>query len=67
MDNNVKKEWLSPIDLEKEFGIKVSTQNKMRIAKKIPYSKFGKFVKYSRTKINKMLQNAEVCDGTGGI
>lgn len=66
MDNNVKKEWLSPSDLEEEFGVKISTQNKMRIANKIPYSKFGKFVKYSRTKIHQMLLDAEVSDGLGG-
>ena len=60
MDNIVKKEWLSPHDLEEEFGIKISTQNKMRMAKKIPYSKVGKFVRYSRTKINKMFEDAEV-------
>ena len=60
MDNNVKKEWLSTIELEKEFGIKISTQNKMRMAKKLPYSKFGKKVFYSRSKINQMLENAEV-------
>ncbi len=60
MDNIVQKEWLSPLDLEEEFGIKVSTQNKMRMAKKISYSKVGKFVRYSRTKINKMFEDAEV-------
>ena len=60
MDNNVKKEWLSPLDLEEEFGIKISTQNKMRMAKKLPYSKIGKFVRYSRTKINQMFTDAKV-------
>lgn len=60
MDNNVK-EWLSPKELELEFGIKISTQNKMRMAKKLPYSKLGKFVRYSRTKINQMFTDAEVC------
>ncbi len=60
MDNNVKKEWLSPLDLEEEFGIKISTQNKMRMAKTLPYSKVGKFVRYSRTKINQMFEDAEV-------
>ena len=54
------KEWLSPQDLEAEFGIKISTQNKMRMAKKLPYSKIGKFVRYSRTKINQMFEDAEV-------
>ena len=60
MDNIVKKEWLSPLEFEQEFGIKVSTQNKMRMARKLPYSKIGKFVRYSRTKINKWLEDAEV-------
>ncbi len=54
------KEWLSPLELEEEFGIKVSTQNKMRMKKIIPYSKLGKFVKYSRTKINQMFEDAKV-------
>ena len=56
----LKKEWLSTIDLEEEFGIKISTQNKMRMAKKLPYSKFGKRVFYSRVKINTMLEDCEV-------
>ncbi len=64
--NNVKKEWLSTIDLEEEFGIKISSQNKQRMAGKLPYSKFGKKVFYSRAKINQMLEDAEVCDGMGG-
>ncbi len=59
MDNNVK-EWLTPTELESEFGIKISTQNKMRMRKVIPYSKVGKFVRYSRTKINQMFTDAEV-------
>ncbi len=54
------KEWLSQLGLEAEFGIKVSTQNKMRMAKILPYSKFGKRVFYSRSKINKMLEDSEV-------
>ena len=54
------KEWLTPQDLEIEFGIKISTQNKMRMARKLPYSKIGKFVRYNRSKINKMFEDAEV-------
>ena len=46
------KEWLSPQDLEDEFEIRISTQNKLRMAKKIPYSKIGKFIRYSRKRIN---------------
>jgi hypothetical protein len=65
MTSNIKSisfqnEWLTPKQLEAEYGIKVSTQNKMRMARKLPYSKLGKFVRYSRVKINKMLEDAEV-------
>ena len=60
MMESILKMWLSPQDLENEFGIKMSTQNKYRMAKKLPYSKVGKFVKYSRAKINKLFEDAEV-------
>jgi len=60
MENNIKKEWLNTIELEEEFGIKKSTQNKMRMAKKLPYSKLGKKIFYNRSKINQILKNAEV-------
>ncbi len=59
------KNWLSPTDLEQEFEISISTQNKMRMKNAIPYSKVGKFVRYSRVKINQWLENAEVSNGTG--
>ena len=63
MNSNLplQKDWLTPTDLESEYGIKVSTQNKMRMAKKLPYSKLGKFVRYSRAKINKLFEDAEIC------
>ncbi len=58
--NQYKKEWLSIAELEDEFGIKRSTQNKMRMRGTLPYSKIGKFVRYSRTKIHQMLEDAKV-------
>ena len=61
MDNNVKNEWLTPLDLEREIGLKLSLQAKLRMDKKIPYSKInGKTIRYSRTKINQWLLDAEV-------
>ena len=54
------KEWLSPTELQELYSIKISTQNKMRMAKRLPYSKVGKFVRYSRTKINQMFKDAEI-------
>ena len=57
----LKKEWLSPLDLEREYGLKVSLQAKLRMDRKIPHSKInGKTIRYSRTKIEQWLENAEV-------
>ena len=62
MDNNTNKNlWLSPQDLFNEYGLKLSTQAKLRMNKKIPYSKIGaKIVRYNREKINTWLEAAEV-------
>lgn len=56
----ILKEWLTPHELEETFNIKMSTQNKMRMAKTLPHSKVGKFIRYSRTRINQMFADAEV-------
>jgi len=53
--------WLSPEDLEKEFGIKKSTQAKLRMKKIMPYSKIGtKIVRYNRNDINQWLTDARI-------
>ena len=57
---DAQKRWLSPQDLFTEFGISKSTQNKMRMDNKIPYSKVGRFIKYDREKIDKWFADAEV-------
>lgn len=54
------KQWMTPDDVEQEFGIKKSTQNAWRHQKKIPYSKMGKFVYYSREKLYAMLDRQAV-------
>ncbi len=51
-----QKAWLTPEDLEAEFGIKTTTQANMRSEKRIPYSKIGNFVFYSREKLYKWLE-----------
>lgn len=62
MDSNYDSHqvWFSPKQLEERYGIKVSTQNKLRQEKKLPYSKFGKFIRYNCKKIDKLLEDAEV-------
>ena len=64
-DNNVtnltaQKEWLTPDELFEEYKISKSTQGKFRMDRKIPFSKIGKYIRYSRTAINKWLQDHSV-------
>lgn len=51
------KRWLSPDEFEKEFGMSTSTQAKYRMDKKLPYAKFGGFIKYDRLKINELFES----------
>lgn len=60
------KRWLSPYDFEKEYGIKQSTQAKMRMNKIIPFSKIGKFIRYDRYEIDKWLENHRVVEAKDG-
>ena len=55
-----QKQWLNSDELEAEYGILKSTQAKMRMAKTLPYSKIGKYVRYNRTEINKLFADAKV-------
>ena len=55
-----QKLWLTPDELEVEFGILKSTQNKMRMAKTLPFHKIGKYVRYHRPDINQMFLDAKV-------
>ncbi len=55
-----KKDWLSPDDVTEEYGIAKSTQAQYRSLSKIPFSKLGRKIFYSRVKLNKWLEDAEV-------
>lgn len=57
--------WLSPSDLAEPqpigLNIPESTQAKMRMQKRIPYSKIGnKFIRYDRLELDKWLENHSV-------
>jgi len=55
------KRWLTPEELEIEYGLKEDTISKYRMAKKIPFSKIGtKLIRYDRTKIDQWLEYHEV-------
>jgi predicted DNA-binding transcriptional regulator AlpA len=59
-----QKRWLSPDDLEEEYGFSKSTQSKMRMQSSnstIPFSKIGgKYIRYDRRDINKWLENHKI-------
>ena len=58
------KRWLTPDDLQKEYGFSKSTQAKMRMASSsstIPFSKInGKYIRYDRVAIDKWLEEHQV-------
>ena len=59
-----QKRWMSPDDLELEYGFSKSTQAKMRMANNsstIPFSKIGgKYIRYDRFAIDKWLEDHSV-------
>jgi len=60
MSDQSENTWLTPDELESVYGIKKSTQAKLRMDGKIPYSKIGRMVRYQRGKIEAWLKAAEV-------
>ena len=54
------KQWLTPKELESEYGFSKSTQSKYRMNRKIPFSKIGKYIRYNRNEINQWLESNKV-------
>ena len=57
---NERKRWLTPNELEEEFLISKSSQGKLRMNRRIPFSKVGKFIRYDRVEIDKWLEEHKV-------
>lgn len=58
-----KKNWLTPEDVaskEDDFCISKPTQARLRGAKKIPYVKMGRQIRYERAKLVEWMQSHEV-------
>ena len=58
-----QKRWLTPSDLNEEFGFSVSSQAKMRMnsnSSTIPFSKIGKYIRYDRVEIDIWLESNRV-------
>jgi len=54
------KRWLTPDDLVKEYDFSKSNQEKLRMNRKIPFSKVGRYVRYDRAKIDQWLENNSI-------
>lgn len=59
MSENTKR-WLDPKDLFKEYGFSINNQAIMRMEKRIPFSKIGKYIRYDRIEIDKWIENHTV-------
>lgn len=58
--SDTKREWLSPLDVKREYTFSISTLAKWRMANKyLKFSKIGKYIKYKRSDIEAFL-NANV-------
>ena len=51
------KKWLDVEDCASEYGIAPSTQALYRRERKIPFSKVGGFIRYSRAKLDEWLES----------
>lgn len=59
-ETNTPKRWLTPNDLAIEYGFSKSNQDKLRMKRKIPFSKIGRYVRYDRLEIDKWIENNRV-------
>ena len=61
---HLTKRWLSPFDLQQEYGFSKSMQSKMRMSSNrstIPFCKIGgKYILYDRYKIDEWIQDHQV-------
>lgn len=56
----IHKKWLTPNDVAEEFGFSKSRQARLRMERKIPFSKIGSYIRYNRETINKWLTDARI-------
>lgn len=54
------KVWLTPNELEREYGFSKSTQSKYRMNKKIPFYRVGKFIKYEKSEIDNWISQHQI-------
>ncbi len=60
------QKWLSPKQLEKEYGLKENTISKYRMDGKIPFYKIGsKYIRYLRSEIDDWIISHKVTAKNG--
>lgn len=60
MNDNTQKRWLDTTGLFTEFGFSKDNQAKLRMDRKIPFSKIGKYIRYDRIELDKWLESHAV-------
>lgn len=62
----IQTKWLSPKQLEDEYGLKKNTVSKYRMKGYIPFYKIGaKFIRYKREEIDLWIENHKVVKSNG--
>lgn len=56
----VKPRWLTPKQLEEEYGFSINRQARLRADKIIPYHKIGSYVRYDRNEIDRWIEEHKV-------
>ena len=54
------REWINPKEFEEEFGISIPTQDRWRRERYIPFSRVGRNIRYSRTRINEWFKDHDI-------
>jgi hypothetical protein len=52
----IQVKWINPKVFAEEFGMAITTQAKLRMQRKIPYTKIGGFIYYNRNDIDQWLE-----------
>ena len=59
--NISQEEWITPREVNKEFGFSTSTLAKWRMDNlNLPYSKMGKYIRYKRSDVETFLESNKV-------
>lgn len=59
-ETNSPIQWLTPKDLASEYGFSTSNQDKLRMKRKIPHHKIGRYVRYDRAEIDEWIKSNKV-------